>query len=113
MYRKSNFLLLIVFTFLLMVSASAQTVRFKVNVDGSLAKEPLSGRLLIFMTNNPKPLDGIEPDFMNPEAVYITGMEVNNFDANKTIEINPDLLAFPRKFSDAPAGDYQIMALLD
>ena len=113
MLKKFNILVFLVFSFFLTNSAQAQAIRFKVNADASVAQKPLSGRLLIFMTNNPQPLDGIEPDFMNPEAVYITGTEISNLDAGKTIEINPDLLAFPRKFSEAPAGEYQIMALLD
>ena len=96
-------------------SAKAETVHFKVKVDSSLVRqnEPLSGRLLIFMTNNPKPLDSIEMDSMNPDAVYVTGMEVSDLDANKTVDVNADLTAFPQKFSAAPAGEYQIMALLD
>lgn len=110
----SKFLFTFVVIIFLSVFSAAQT-RFKVSVDPSLVKSgaPLSGRLLIFMTSNPKPLDDIEPDFMNPEAVYVTGMEVENFDASKPVEINADALSFPRKFSEAPAGAYQIMALLD
>ena len=37
-------------------------------------------------------MDNIEPDFTNPDAVYISGMEVSNLEANKTIEIDADLL---------------------
>lgn len=113
MFRKLNLSLFIVFALILTNAASAQTVRFKIKADAFVAKQPLSGRLLIFMTNNPKTLETIEPDFTNPEAVYITGMEISNLDANTTIEVNPDVLAFPRKFSEAPAGEYQVMALLD
>lgn len=115
MLKKLNFLFLIVFAFFLTNAISAQSIRFKVNADASVtqANQPLSGRLLIFMTNNPKPLDAIEPDFINPEAVYLTGVEISNLEANKTVEVNPDILAFPRKFSEAPAGEYQVMALLD
>lgn len=71
------------------------------------------GRLLIFMTRNPKPLTSIEQDFTDPEAVYITGMEITNFGSGRAIDVDPDLLAFPRPFSAAPAGEYQVMALLD
>ncbi|HEY0426469.1 MAG TPA: alpha/beta hydrolase-fold protein [Pyrinomonadaceae bacterium] len=113
MFRKFNLFFFIVFAFFLSGASLAQTVRFKVGADASVAQKPLSGRLLIFMTVNPKPLDGIEPDFMNPDAVYMTGTEISNLDANTTVEVNPDALAFPRKFSEAPAGEYQIMALLD
>lgn len=111
------------FNFVLMFIAlvffqSAQTfaqTRIKINIDPSAANsgEPLSGRLLIFMTNNPKPLEMIAPDFMNPEAVYISGTEIKNLTAGKTVEIDADALAFPKKFSEAANGEYQIMALLD
>jgi len=110
MFKKLSFV--IVLTFLAIGTVSAQTV-FKINLDPSVAKEPLSGRLLIFMTNNPKPLEGIEPDFTNPNAVYISGTEITNLEAGKPIEINADELAFPQKFSAAPSGEYQVMALLD
>ncbi|MEP6902670.1 MAG: alpha/beta hydrolase-fold protein [Actinomycetota bacterium] len=103
----------IFFAFLQISAVSAQTVHFKITLNSSVSKEPLSGRLLIFMTNNPKPLEEIEPDFMNPNAVYISGTEIMNLEAGKSIEINADELAFPAKFSDAPKGEYQVMALLD
>lgn len=101
------------FALCLVAAVSAQSVHFKINVDSSVAKQPLSGRLLIFMTNNPKPLEEIEPDFMNPNAVYISGTEIRNLEAGKPIEINADELSFPQKFSAAPQGEYQVMALLD
>jgi enterochelin esterase-like enzyme len=105
-------MLLILLTGLAFFSVDAQ-VRFKINLDPGVAKEPLSGRLLIFMTNNPKPLDTIGPDFTNPNAVYISGTEITNLEAGKPVEIDADALSFPQKFSAAPAGKYQVMALLD
>src|SRR5258706_8865071 len=94
---------------------AAGAVHFRIKVDASLATadRPLSGRLLIFMTKNAKPLDAIEPDFTDSEAVYICGMEVANLDSTKAIDVDADQLAFPRAFSFAPAGEYQVMALLD
>jgi enterochelin esterase-like enzyme len=96
-------------------AASAAPVRFKITLDPSAAasSEPLSGRLLIFMTRSDKPLQTIEPSFMDPDAVWIAGMEVANLTPGKSIEIDPDALSYPSPFSAAPAGEYQIMALLD
>lgn len=111
MFKKISFA--IVFALFSFCVVSAQTAKFKINIDSTISKEPVSGRLLIFMTNNPKPLEMISPDFTNPEAVYISGTEIKNLTAGKSIEITADELAFPRKFSDAPSGEYQIMALLD
>jgi S-formylglutathione hydrolase FrmB len=109
--NKSLFILVIIFG--VFANAAAEKVNFKIKIDQSAAPLGLSGRLLIFMTRETQTLEKIEPDFTNPAAVFISGSEVSNFDSNKIIEINPDLAAFPKAFSEAPAGDYQIMALLD
>ena len=96
------------------VLAAEAGVRFKVKLDPAAAKgETLSGRLLIFITAKPQPVEMIDPDFTDPNAVWITGMEVSDLAANKPIWVDADALSFPAPFSSAPAGDYQIMALLD
>ncbi|MDQ3817702.1 MAG: enterochelin esterase, partial [Acidobacteriota bacterium] len=94
-------------------STPAERIRLRVDVAPALATEPLSGRLLIFMTSQAKPLETIEPDFLNPRAVFVTGLEVHNLTPGKPIEVDPDALSFPGPFSSAPAGDYQLMAQLD
>ena len=94
---------------------AADQVRFSIKLDPSLgnSNEPLSGRLLVFMTRGEVKGEMIEPDFTDAEAVYIAGMEVSNFDARNPIEMNADETAFPRAFSKTPPGEYQVMALLD
>ena len=92
---------------------AAERIRFRVSINAALAPEPASGRLLIFMTSQTKSLEMIEPDFLNPSSVFLTGVEVHNLEPGKPVEVDPDALAFPGPFSTAPAGDYQIMALLD
>jgi S-formylglutathione hydrolase FrmB len=94
---------------------AADAVRFKVKLDPSVIArgESVSGRLLIFMTMETKPLERIAPDFTDPNAVWISGTEVANLEGGETIQINADTLAFPAAFSKAPEGTYQIMALLD
>jgi enterochelin esterase-like enzyme len=95
-------------------ASAAERLRFKVGISGTPASAaPVSGRLLIFMTADTKPLEMIAPDFMNPNSVFITGVEIHNLEPGKPIEIDPDALSFPAPFSTAPAGDYQVMALLD
>ncbi len=103
------------FYFFAQITSAAEPIRFKVGLDPSLGQsQPVSGRLLIFMTANQKPLETIEPDFLNPQSVFATGMEIKNLEQGKIIEINSDSReTFPAAFSTAPAGDYQIMALLD
>ncbi|MGH7785036.1 MAG: alpha/beta hydrolase-fold protein, partial [Candidatus Binatia bacterium] len=101
----------------MLASAAAYggTVHFKVTLDQSAAVGdlPVTGRLLIFMTHSDKSLSMIEPDFADPNAVWISGTEVANLEPGKAIEIDPDTMSFPSAFSTVPAGEYQIFALLD
>ncbi|HYJ46032.1 MAG TPA: hypothetical protein VEV81_05405, partial [Pyrinomonadaceae bacterium] len=46
-------------------AAASEHVRFKVGVTSALAPQPVSGRLLIFMTSQTKPSEMIEPDFLS------------------------------------------------
>jgi enterochelin esterase-like enzyme len=94
-------------------ATAAERIRFKVGISAALAVEPVSGRLLIFMTSQAKTMEMIEPDFLNPRSVFVTGVETHNLEPGKPIEVDPDVLAFPAPFSSASTGDYQVMALLD
>jgi len=106
---------LFVFTFTAQLSAAAP-IKFRVqvaeNIDGVAA--PFSGRLLIFMRKDDgKPTDGFGTDFTDPNAVWVSGMEIKNLEPGGLIEVDPDELSFPTPFSAVPAGNYQIFALLD
>lgn len=103
------------FLFVLAGAANADGVRFKVKLERSVMgnNEPVSGRLLVFMTRNTQPMKTIEPDFTDPEAVWICAKEITNLEPGKTVEIDADELAFPSPFSKAPEGTYQVMARLD
>jgi enterochelin esterase-like enzyme len=94
-------------------ATAAERIRFRVGISPALAPQPVSGRLLIFMTSQAKKMEMIEPDFLNPRSVFVTGVEIHNLEAGKSIEVDPDALAFPAPFSSAATGDYQLMALLD
>jgi hypothetical protein len=94
-------------------ATAAERIHFRVGISAAHASQPVSGRLLIFMTAQTKPLKFINPELLNPRSVWVTGLEVHNLEAGKFIEIDPDALSFPAPFSTAPKGDYQIMALLD
>ncbi|HET9281732.1 MAG TPA: alpha/beta hydrolase [Candidatus Angelobacter sp.] len=45
--------------------------------------------------------------------VWFAAKEVSNLKENGVIDFDPDELAYPQPLSQAPAGDYQAMALLD
>jgi hypothetical protein len=97
-------------------SSAAEPLRFRITVDQPVAglSGPLSGRLLIFMRKDDgKPTDGFGTNFEHPNAVWVSGTEISNLMPGKPIEVDPDTLSFPSSFSSAPAGNYQLFALLD
>jgi hypothetical protein len=116
MRNITRFVFAFAFTaFLWGAGAAAEPVHFRVKLDPSVAGgERVSGRLLIFMRRDDgKPSEGFGADFTDPNAVWISGTEITNFTAGRSVEINADENAFPSAFSAAPNGGYQIFALLD
>src|SRR5262245_56098932 len=94
-------------------TASAERLRFQVGVDRALAPQPVSGRLIILMTTNTAKVDVITTDWTRLRSVWCCAKEVESLAAGKPVEVDPDDVAFPTAFSQAPAGAYQIMAVLD
>ena len=106
---------LFLFAFIAFTVFSADAaVRFKVNLGSptALSGGTVSGRLLIFMTAKKEPMEMIEPDFTDPDAVWITAKEISA-PANSAVWVDADETSFPAGFSSAPSGEYQVMALLD
>lgn len=97
------------------LTLAADGVRFKVTLDRAATGNgnPVSGRLLVFMTREMKPLQMIAPYYTDPDAVWLCAKEITNLEPGKPVEIDADELAFPAAFSTAPSGAYQLMALLD
>lgn len=94
--------------------ARAAGVRFRVSLDPAASSEPVSGRLFIFISNSPKPLAIIEPALgEQPRTVWFAAKEVRGVAPGEAIDIDPSELAWPAPFAAAPAGNYQVMALLD
>ena len=114
-YRSVGLLLLIA-AFVVVptrVAAEKQKLRFTVTVSPTLSSEPVSGRLIVFMTKSSESLQVIEPSLFDLEKVWVAAKEINNLPPGKSIEFDADEIASPAPLSTAPAGDYQLMALLD
>ena len=47
------------------------------------------------MRQSDKPLEAFDADFSDPNAVFISGTEIENFKAGEAININADNKAFP------------------
>jgi S-formylglutathione hydrolase FrmB len=88
-------------------------LHFRVALAASLNAQPAAGRLLLFMTGKAQKGAMLEPDFLDPESVWIAGVEVQNMEPGKIIEVDGDEMGFPGPLSRAPQGDYQVIALLD
>ena len=87
-------------------------LRFRVTLSKEVAPSATSGRLLVLMTDSPQPRETLNTGFI-PGSTWIAAREVEYFAPSATVELDPDEKAFPRPFSQAKPGAYQVMALLD
>jgi hypothetical protein len=87
---------------------------FAVALAPGLSSEPVSGRLIVLMSNQPGPEQKLVPSF-GPDAhsVWVAAKEVHNLTPRQPVELNPDELAYPDAFCTAPEGSYRIRAVLD
>ncbi len=91
---------------------NAARLRFRVTLSKEVAPNGTSGRLLVLMTDSPQPQQMVRVGFV-PGSTWIAAMEITNLAAGATIEFDPDANAYPKPFSQAKPGTYQVMALLD
>jgi hypothetical protein len=91
---------------------AAGSLRFRITLDRQLADKPVSGRMLVFLSGAGDKRDRLGVGF-SPGGVWVAAMEVERLAPGESLEFDPDRKAWPRPFSQAPAGDYQVMALLD
>ena len=58
--------------------------------------------------------DYLEPQYgKETESVWIAARDIPTTRPGQTVELDPDQIAFPHPLSNAPAGDYWVMAMLD
>ncbi len=105
----------VVFAFLLVCAAPAQTrphMHVTVTLAPEVATARVSGRLLIFMSS--KRDTPLHPAWgSDPRELWIAAKEVQNLAPGDSVEVDADDLAFPEPFSNAPAGEYRLRAVLD
>ena len=119
MLRRPSFVLSALCA-LLFFSSSAATrnqehespLRFRVTLSKGLAPKGASGRLLLLMTGAPREMQTIEMGFI-PGSTWVAATEVEYLAPDATVEFDPNMKAYPRPFSQAKPGTYQVMALLD
>jgi hypothetical protein len=114
MIRRSTILLAALFGSLTVAAQSPTRALVSVVLDDAVSSTPLSGRLLLFMTSNLKPLEVITPGLgADAESVWIAAREVHYWRPGETVQFDGDEVAWPRPLGSAPEADYQVMALLD
>jgi hypothetical protein len=82
---------------------------FRVAVAPGLSNAPLSGRLIVLMSNQPGSADRLAPSF-GPDAhsVWVAAKEVHGLTQQTPVDLDPNELAYPAAFCTAPAGNYKV-----
>jgi S-formylglutathione hydrolase FrmB len=119
MLRRPSFILFALCAFFLFQSSAAtrnqeheSPLRFRVTLSKGLAPKGASGRLLLLMTGAAREMQTIEMGFI-PGSTWVAATEVEYLAPDATVEFDPNMKAYPRPFSQAKPGTYQVMALLD
>lgn len=94
------------------LAVGGERLRFRVTLDPALSAKPMSGRLLVFLSDREQKAERLSTGF-SPGAVWVSAMEVDALEPGKPLTFDPDREAFPKPFSEAPKGKLQFMALLD
>src|SRR5579859_904810 len=96
------------------ISTDGQHVRFRITLSPDLGNEAAEGRLILLLSNQKDPAKVIEPEIgFHDFKVWLAAGEVQHLVPGASVEIDPDVLAYPEPWSHAAVGDYQVMAVLD
>ena len=96
---------------LLTPKLAAQTpTTIQVKLDPSVAKQSVSGRLYVFLSQrSSRPLNG--PSWFGPEPFF--SMEVRDWKPGDTVTVDDDALGLQGPISQIVPGTYKVQALLD
>lgn len=98
----------------LVCAQTGEPLHFRVKLAPELGSAAQSGRLLIFLSSSNKPEKVLRPAIgTDAHSVWITSREVAALEPGATVEVYGNELSYPAPLAQAPAGDYQAMALLD
>lgn len=98
------------------MSQATPSAFFQVKASPSLPV-PVSGRLLIFMKqgqgDKEVDVEQYSPTGFRPDSVWIAAKEIYDLQPGQSVEVDANDKAFPRAFSQAPAGQWEAQAVLD
>jgi S-formylglutathione hydrolase FrmB len=112
MPRRFRLFLAVLLVACFTAAAQNRPLRFRVTLAKELAAKPAAGRLFVLMTDSPQDRELLSTGF-GPSSTWLSAMEVASLAPGQTFEFNPDIQAFPHRFSEAKPGTCQFMALLD
>ncbi len=93
---------------------ATQPLRFRIQLAPELGWAAVSGRLIVFLSSKPGQEKELSPAFgEDAGSVWLAAKEIHDLKVGEAINLDPDEVSFPQPLSRAPAGDYQVMALLD
>jgi hypothetical protein len=99
---------------MLLAPVAAEATRFQVKLPREHAGS-VSGRLIVFA----QALDGkavpesVDASPFDPGSVIVAAQEVTSLKPGDTVELDADVLAFPRPFETALPGRYAVQVVLD
>src|SRR5579871_4584548 len=107
-------LILAISTLASLHAQSGEPIHFRVKLAPELGSGAQSGRLLILLSSSTKSEKELRPA-MGPDAhsVWITAREIETIEPGGSVEVHSDEISYPTPLAQAPAGDYQAMAVLD
>ena len=105
-------MILFLFAAMLLAANSQARPAFHITLETSMAPKGTSGRLFVFMAKGIKNRERITTSF-TPGETWFAAMDVEHYAPGQVIEFDPDSKAYPKPFTQAPAGDWEFMALLD
>jgi len=85
---------------------------FHALLDPSLS-QPVSGRLLVFVSPPSANTSQVDIDMMSPASVYVAAKDVAHLAPGETVDIDADDVAFPGPLWKAAPGSYRVQAVLD
>ena len=92
--------------------ASPSHLFFHVSL-GTNFKDPVSGRLLLFIAPPSGDGSSVDMNMMAPTGVTIVAKELRSLSPGEQIDVDADDLVYPRPLSQAAAGPYRVQAILD
>ena len=84
---------------------------FRIKASDTLTA-PVSGRLLLFLKQGSGDKE-VTNDAFHPAATWVAAQEIARLEPGQSVEVDADQIAYPKPFSELPAGLYEVQAVLD